>query len=141
MRFVIGCLAAVGLLVILAVAGCFGLVGFGIFHAAHKPAYAEKDAIEKDYREDLAKITTVASSGAPAFGKAGLSAAILAVYDEDKDLLGRYRGAAKNYSIFNGSGTGSLEQDGVATRAIIYEIELHERTYKVFIADNHPDGP
>ncbi|MBA3938567.1 MAG: hypothetical protein H0X38_14000 [Planctomycetes bacterium] len=139
MRYVVGCLAAVGLLVILAVAGCMGLIGFGLFHAAHKPAYAEKQAIEKDYQEDLAKITTALSSGTHDVTKAGLSTDILAIYDGDDDLLGASKGATKNYAIFNGSGTGTLERSGTSIPAIIYESTIQDKVYKVFIADRHTD--
>ncbi len=139
MRFVVGCLAVIGFLVILAVSGCLGLIGFGLFHAAHKPAYAEKQAIEKDYQEDLAKISAELSNGTPNFRNARLSNDILAIYDEDVDLLGRYKGAAKNYTILNGSGTGSLERSGTTNTAIIYVITIQDKAYKVFIADRHTD--
>ncbi len=109
MRVLIGCLAAVGLVVVLLVAGCVGLIGFGVASAMQEiPPYATRAEITRQHAKDLSTISAAISAGNLATLKSSLSPDVLAIYHEDDEVLGRYRITSKSYALMNGAGSGTL---------------------------------
>jgi hypothetical protein len=109
MRVLIGCLAVVGLVVVLLVAGCVGLIGFGVASAMQEiPPYATREEISRQHAKDLSTIDAAISAGNLATLPNSLSPEVLAIYQGDDEVLGRYRITSKSYALMNGAGSGAL---------------------------------
>jgi flagellar biosynthesis component FlhA len=134
MKYLIGCLAGVGLVVILFMAGCMGLIGFGLASIPKKPPYANVDIIEKEYESDLQKIRINVEANTASLNSS-LSKEVIAIYDEDKEILGRIKAKDKSYFISNGSGTGTVDVNGTNVNCVVYEVKINAKAYRVFIID------
>lgn len=144
MRVVIGCLAVIGLVVVLLVAGCFGLVGVGFYTAMKSiPPYATREEISRRHGDDLALIAKAIETR-DFTGLAGrVSANVLAVYrdrevGDDEELLGRHPITSKSYSTVNHAGAGSLTANGRTVPCLVILLDApagRDEDYKVFILD------
>jgi hypothetical protein len=149
MRVVIGCLAAIGLVVVLLVAGCFGLLGVGIYRSVKSiPPYATHEEISRRHAADLALIAKAIETRDFSNLAQGISANVLAVYrdrdggHEDEELLQRHPVAGRSFTILDRAGAGSLTANGRTLACVV--ILLHapsgrNEDYTVFILDQQAE--
>lgn len=109
MRVVIGCLAAFGLAVVLLVAGCVGLIGFGVVSAVKDmPSYATHEEISRRHAADLALIREALAARSFAGLAERVSGEVVAIYHADEEVLKRHVISGRSYSVINGGGVGTL---------------------------------
>lgn len=115
MRVVIGCLALIGLVAVLLVGGCIGLIGIGVASAVQDiPSYATREELERRHAADLAHIRDALGRGSFA-GLAGqVSDEVLAIYRDRAEVLKRHDISGRSHTVFNGGGVGSLRIQGMA---------------------------
>lgn len=138
MRVVIGCLAAIGLVVVLLVAGCAGLVGIAFTLADDIPPYATREAIQRRHAGDLALIQAAIDTRDYSHLQERLSPAVLAIYRDDAELLRRHALSGKSYTIVNGGGVGTLTAKGRTVACEVTTLETADAPlddYVVFFVD------
>lgn len=116
MRMVIGCLAVIGLVALLVIGGCAGLIGFGVAQAMKPlPTYATKADIGRRHGEDLRLISEALAQGNLASVEPRLSPAVLAIIRQDtqehsdtQDVLRRHPISSQSWRVINGGGVGTL---------------------------------
>src|SRR5688572_5798687 len=108
MRVVIGCLAAIGLVVLLLVGGCFGLIGVGIYSSVKSiPPYATREEISRQHAADLALIAKAIETRDFSRLDRQVSTNVLAVYHDndkgfdDEEVLRRHPISDKSFSTMN----------------------------------------
>lgn len=145
MRVVIGCLAVIGLVVVLLVAGCFGLVGVGLYSSVKSiPPYATREEISRQHAADLAVIAKAIETRDFSGLAQRLSANVLAVYrdhesgHEDEELLRRHPVTMKSFTTMNQAGAGSLTANGRTVACVVLQLDAppgRDEDYTVFILD------
>jgi len=140
-RLLIGCLAIVGLLTVLVVGGCVGLIAFGVKKGIEVPAHARRERIEALHGALLADLR--GRLGRPD-GLAGLRRppALVAIRvrsgtdaDKDVDLLAMRPLGWQGHTLLNGSGIGAVEAGGRRIDCLVYEMEVRGQAYWVYLAD------
>ena len=143
MRVVIGCLAAIGLVVVLLVAGCF-VVGVGIYNSVKSiPPYATREEISRRHGADLAVIAKAIETRDFSNLAQKVSANVLAVYrdndhHEDEELLRRHPVTDKTATTMNQAGAGSLTANGRTVACVVITLNApsgRDEDYTVFILD------
>jgi hypothetical protein len=137
MRYIIGCLAILGLVILLMVGSCFGLIGYGIASMPAIPAYATRASIEKRYGGDLHAIDNALGSGKESSLNASLSSDIIAIYSDGKDVLNRYRITSESYRLSNGVGIGTLQSNAKTFECVVYAMKFGDSKCRVFIIDHN----
>ncbi|MBA3701206.1 MAG: hypothetical protein H0W78_20345 [Planctomycetes bacterium] len=145
MRVVIGCLAAIGLGVLLLVGGCFGLIGVGFYSAVKSiPPYATREEISRRHAADLALIAKAIETRDFSNLAQRVSADVLAVYHDndqghdDEEVLRRHPITSKSFTTMNQAGAGSLTANGRTLACVVLILNApHGRDddYTVFILD------
>jgi hypothetical protein len=120
MRVIIGCLAAIGLVAVLVVAGCVGLIGLGIASAAKAvPPYATREGIGRRHASDLAHIDEAVARRSFTGLADRLSTEAMAVYVGDEEVLARHRITGRSHTMINGGGVGTLTADGTTHACVV----------------------
>jgi hypothetical protein len=140
MKYLFGCLALVGLIVILAIGGCLGLLGYGIASIPKIPDYATRIAIENLYAKDLKIIDQGIRSRRIEALSSEVSSDIVAIYTKDKDVLGKFHITSQSLHTSNGIGVGTLQSNTANFQCIIYQLKNGDDTYDIFIVDHGPPG-
>jgi hypothetical protein len=140
MKYIIGCLALVGLVIILAVGGCLGMIGYGIAAIPKIPDYVSRIAIEKQYAKDLKLIDQGIRSGKLDALAKEVSSDIVAIYMDHKDVLKKVKFTSDSYHISNGIGVGELQANTENFQCVVYEMTNGDATYAIFIVDHGPPG-
>jgi hypothetical protein len=138
MKIIIGCLAVIGLLAVLTVGGCLGLVGLVFSSMPTIPPYATTEKIEQAYKKDLAIIEQYLDKK-DATLLSQLSTDVYALYDDDDELLKRHEINEKSFIIFNGAGNGKLTIGRQKIICMTYSMKSGERNYQVFIFDKNAE--
>lgn len=136
MKFIIGLFAAIGVLAVLTVIAGVVLIGYGISSFPEKPEYANRDVIEKKYSKDLAIINGEIKSEKFNF-KNKLSSDILAVFEDNTEILKKHQYTGKSYSLSNDSGVGTLKKNKTIIDCIVYTIKDKEKSYYIYILDRN----
>src|SRR5580658_6584516 len=123
MKYLFGCLALVGLIIILAIGGCLGLLGYGIASIPKIPDYATRIAIENQYAKDLKIIDHGIRNGRIEALSNEVSSDIVAIYTNDKDVLKRHKITSESYHTSNGVGVGTLQSNTANFQCIIYQLK------------------
>jgi hypothetical protein len=137
-KYLFGCLALVGLIVILAIGGCLGLLGYGIASIPKIPDYATRIAIEKQYSKDLNIIDRAIKDGKIEALSKEVSSDIVAICTNDKDVLKKVTITSKSLHTSNGIGVGTLQSNTENFQCIIYEMKNGNDAYEIFIVDHGP---
>ena len=127
MRFILGCLALIGLGVIVTIAGCFGLIGFGVASLAKIPAHVTNQFIEHRYAPDLTLIEAAVNKGSFDGLEKTVSADVLAIYHDSHDQLKKLEISGQSYSVMNGVGIGTLHT-AIKTYDCLVTISRRART-------------
>jgi hypothetical protein len=139
MRWIVGCLAMIGLAVLLLVGGCIGLVGYGIASIPALPPHATPEAISRRYHADIAVITAAIARGDPIPPLTHrLSSAVAAIQHQDGEFLGRHQIVGSSSWRSNRAGTGSLTTTGGILRCVVLEMPASAGDYLVFFIDDQP---
>ena len=134
MKIIIGCLAVIGLLVVLMVGGCLGLAGLAISSMPTIPPYATTANIESTFKNDLVIIKQYLDKN-DATLLIQLSTDVYALYLDDEELLKRHRMKGKSHYMFNDAGTGTLSIDGQTVSCVTYKMSKGEDDYIVYFLD------
>lgn len=134
MKILIGCLAFIGVLVVIAIIGSVLLVGYGFANFPKKPTYANREEIEKQFSKDLIILNSEIKNNKFDF-KNKLSPDVLAIYEDDKDILKLKEYTGKSYFITNDSGVGTLTSSGNKIDCIVYTIKNNEKSYNIYFID------
>lgn len=123
MRVVVGCLAVAGVVVLLLVAGCVGLIGFGFATAVQEiPPHATHAETSRRHAADLALINDAISRQRYDGLAATLSDDVLALYRDDDEVLQRQQISGKSFWMMNGGGVGTLTVDGRQRACVVLRI-------------------
>ena len=123
MRVVVGCLAVIGVVVLLLVAGCVGLIGFGVATAVQDiPPYATQAETSRRHAADLALINEAISRQRYDGLAAALSDDVLALYRDEDEVLQRQQFSGKSFWMMNGGGIGTLTVNGRSSDCVVYRI-------------------
>lgn len=143
-RLFIGCLAVVGLVTLLIIGGCVGLIAFGVKKGMEIPERARAQRIEAAHGALLAELRQ--RLGRPD-GLAGMRrpANLVAIRvrtgaDDDKevDLLGMRPLPWRWHSMVNGGGLGVVEVGGRELTCLIYALRQGAQEYWIYILDQPP---
>lgn len=145
MRVVIGCLAAIGVVAVLLVAGCFGLIGVGIYSSVKSiPPYATREEISRRHGADLALIARMIEQRDFSTLRDQLSADVLAIFrdheagHDDEELLRRHPITGKSFATMNQAGAGSLTANGRTVACVVILLNAphgRDEDYTVFFVD------
>ena len=135
MKYVIGCLAIIGILTVLVIGGCFGLIGYGIASLPKIPDYVNRNEIESNYSSDLSAIRKGIQNNNEDKIKTTVSAEICAIYKGDKDILGKYKIISRSHHVINNVGVGKLDNGSKEIDCMVYEIQINDSSYDIFIYD------
>ena len=118
----------VGLLTLLVVGGCVGLISFGVAQVMKPlPSYATKSEISRRHAADLRLIQTALAEGNLKAAEKSLSPEVMAVFRERRqpaqteraveqqdtqDVLGRHAFTGHSWRVANGGGVGTLTVQG-----------------------------
>ncbi len=138
MKKLFGCLALIGLGIILAIGGCLGLIGYGIVSMPKIPDYATRSAIEGQYAKDLKLIDQGLGLGKPEALSKQVSSDIAAIYDGHEDVLKKANIFSESYHAANGIGVGTLLTGSGKVQCIVYELKKEGASYEIFIVDHGP---
>jgi hypothetical protein len=138
MRYVIGCLALIGLGIILAIGGCLGIVGIGIASLPKTPDYATRSYIEKEYAGDLKLIDQAIAADKIDTLAAKVSDDVVAIFLKDTDLLKKHVVQSKSFSEFNGIGSGTVRTNATTQNCLIFQMKKGDADYEVFLVDHGP---
>ena len=108
MKKIIGCLALIGLMVLLSVGGCIALIGYGISSLPDIPKYANAEQITTKYQKELNLIKDKISSNKISELDKQLPQEIYAIYKADEELLKRHEMNGKSHLLVNHAGVGIL---------------------------------
>ncbi len=141
LKISIGCLAAVGLIVvvviILAVGGCVGLFAWGAAHGFGVPERATMIRIESDHSALLAEVQRQLESGGDLqrWRRPGALVALRArsggIDDKDHDLLSGQTRSWTSHTLLNGAGIGCVDGHD----CLVYVKQVGGREIWVYIAD------
>jgi len=146
-RLFIGCLALIGLVTLLVVGGCFGLVAFGVKKALTLPERAHKERIRDAHSELLADLR---QRLAKPDGLRGLQRRpeLLAIRlhndanpDADIDLLTGKPLTWRSHQIINGGGVATIGANGSELACLVYILDLPPHSYWIYIADSAKPMP
>ena len=134
-----GCLALVGLAVLLVVGSCTGLIAWGIFHGIGLPERATRTRIESDHRGVIAEVRRQLDSGTDASrwrAPAGLVAVRerTGAEDSERNLLSGGVPRWGSHSLINEAGVGTVD----GRESLIYVVHCNGREYWAYIADPGP---
>lgn len=132
MKFIIGLFAIIGVMAVLTVIAGVVLIGYGISSISEIPEYANRDGVEKKYSKDLAIIKSENFNF-----KNKLSSDILAVYEDNTEILKKHQYTGKSYSLSNDSGVGTLKKNKTTIDCIVYAIKEKEKSYYIYILDHN----
>ncbi len=144
LKLSIGCLAVVGLVVVVLVLAVIGLFAFGVHHMFDLPERATAPVIEREHgsllaevRKRLADPAALRRWDAPtnlvAIRQVGDAAAAT-----DHDLLtGSARGWAA-HTLFNGAGVATIDQAGGPRPCLLYELKQDGQIWWIYLADVGP---
>jgi hypothetical protein len=148
MRVVIGCLAVIGLVVVLMVGGCFGLIGVGIYSSVKSiPPYATREEISRRHAADLALIAKAIETRDFSQLNRQVSDNVLAIYHDkddkalgfdDEEVLRRHSISDKSFTTMNHAGVGSLTANGRTVACVVLILNApqgRDDDYTVFILD------
>jgi hypothetical protein len=141
MKYVIGCLALIGLSIILVIGGCLGLIGVGFAALPKTPSYVTRDYIEKTYAGDLKAIDHALSGGTIAALANQVSDDVIAIFDHGSDVLKKHMVRSKSFHEVNGIGYGSIDTNTRTVTCIVYEMSNGAARYDVFLADRAASPP
>jgi hypothetical protein len=144
LKLSIGCLAVVGLVVVVLVLAVMGLFAFGVHHMFDLPERATTAAIEREHAPLLAEVrkrmadpSALRRWDAPkdlvAIRQVGDAAAAT-----DHDLLtGSARGWA-SHTLLNGAGVATIDQAGGPRPCLLYELKHDGTVWWVYLVDGGP---
>jgi len=142
MKYVVGCLALIGLGIVLTVGGCLGLIGYGIASMPKIPDYATRIAVEKIYAKDLKLIDQGIKDGKIEGLAKEVSSDIVAIYTDHQEVLKRLKVTSDSYHTANGIGVGTLQSNTENYKCIVYEMKNGDAAYDIFIVDHAaPEKP
>lgn len=148
MRVIIGCLAVIGLAVVVLVVGCVGLAGVAIAFSEGVPPYATREEIQRRHASDLALIQRAIRSQDYSQLQERLSPVVLAIYHKDAELLRRHVISGKSHLIVNDGGVGTLTAKGRTVDCEVIALQASDAPfddYLVFFVDQQkassPDTP
>jgi hypothetical protein len=140
MKIIIGCLAVIGLLVVLMVGGCLGLAGLAMSSLPAIPPYATSANIESAFKNDLAIIKQYLEKN-DATLLSQLSTDAYALYLDDEELLKRHPIKGKSHYMHNDAGVGTVRIDGRTVSCLTYELSKGEDDYVVYFLDKKAGEP
>ena len=139
MRFVIGCLAVVGLLVILAVGGCFGAIVYSFSSLPTIPPGLTSSAVEQRYSASLALVRrAIADERMLALKDDPL---VLAVYrttsGKTADLHLRDPTMTKTaHTLRNGAGIALMKAGVHEAAGVAYDLKVGDHDHLVVLLDD-----
>ena len=139
MRFVIGCLALVGLVVILAVGGCFAVAVMVVKSMPSIPEGLTKSAVEQRYQDSLTLVRR--SIEREQMSSLREDPRVLAVYrtssDKEVDLYLREPSMKKTgHSLWNGAGIAEMTAGPHESICVAYDLKNGGRVYLVVLRND-----
>ena len=135
MKIIIGCLAIIGIITLLMIGGCFGLIGYGIATFPKIPDYVNRQDVEKRYGNDLKIIQNAVNSNNWENIHSRVSKDVYAVVVNDTEKLERYKIDSHSRYLINKVGIGELTSGGRSVQCIVYETKEGNKEYYVYIYD------
>ena len=138
MRYLVGCLAIIGVFVILAVGGCFGMIAYGFSTLPEIPAGLTKEAVERRYADTIELVrVSIAQERLSALRK---NREVIAVYrskgTETKDIYLCDPTLTKtSHHLRNGAGIATMKSPTVEARCIAYDLKIADDEYLVILPD------
>ena len=139
MKIIVGCLAVIGLLVVLLIGGCLGLGYVAIKSLPEIPPYADRPQIERAFSADLKIIEQYLEKG-DATLLSQLSSDVYALYDDKDELLKRHDIDSKSHYLSNRAGVGTLRINGQTIHCVTYEVSKGSDDYVVYFLDRQADN-
>lgn len=139
MRFVIGCLALVGLLVVLAVGGCFGAIVYSFSSLPAIPPGLTSSAVEQRYAASLALV------------RRGITDERMAALKDDQRVLAVYRTTSGKTADFylrdptmtktahtlrNGAGIAVMKTGPYEALCVAVDLTVGDHDYLVVLLDD-----
>lgn len=140
MRYLIGCLAIIGLIVILTVGGCFGVIAYGLSSLPEIPPGLTKEAVERRYGDTIELV------------RVSIAQERLSALRKNREVIAVYRtmGTATNdiylcdpalhktsHYLRNGAGIATMTSATIEARCIAYDLKVGTDEYLVIL----PDAP
>ncbi len=136
MRTLIGCLAIIGLLVVLTVGGCCALMAYGVWSLPGLPAGATKEAIERRHADTLQEVAAcIRKQDCKSLQG---NRAVVAVYrSEDLEHTAVYLSdptlTKGGHHLQNGAGVATMRSAKQEIECVAYELTVADEDYLVFL--------